>query len=221
MSDLGPYQRSYPYYNIEDESQLYWTSALENAFALLDSGKLYPEKFHLFDDLVFLFRYLEEKNYVKHSSSTFIDCLGNGGVAALLAVCFRYKQVVSVEQLEENVQIGRNLWKFLRESNQTIKATAKFKFGSFIDYFDYGCEVVFFNASEAVSTAMIDEGVLLNLFLRMCFNVLPGTIIIIFTNYLSLQTEDCKSMGFDHLQTIFSVQRSEEKSLNNFILQRC
>lgn len=222
MSDLGPYQRSYPYYSIEDNSQQYWSAALEDSFFLLDqASKENPSQCRLFDDLVFLLRYLEEKNYVKPASSAFIDCLGNGGVSALLAVCFRYKQVISVEQIEDNLQVGRKLWKALRESNPAIKATAKFKYGSFLDYFDYGCEVVFFNASEVPPTLAIDEGFLLHLFLRMCANLLPGTIIIVFTSCLSLQTEDCKRMGFEYLQTIFHVARSEERALHNFILQKC
>lgn len=219
----GVYCRSFPFFQIQDKTQFYWADAVESTFFLRDFGVSsgLEAKFHHFDDLLMSFRVLEETFKIKPSQSTFLDCLGNGGISCLLAVCFRYKKCMSIELTEENLVLGRNLLTELRNNNIVQGSTVKFKLGSFLDYFDFESDVVFFNACESTPSLGFDEGYLTSLFLKMSNNLLPGTLLVIFTNFLSLETEDCMKMGFNYFTCRYKRKKDPRDSkLNTWILQK-
>jgi hypothetical protein len=222
------YNRTFPYYQIDDKEQFYWANAVESALLLREIGesKKLESKFSYFDDLLLIFRVLEEQFHIKPASTMFLDCIGNCGVACLLSVCFRYKKCISIEFTEENLSLGRELLTELRSKNVVQGSTVKFKSGSFLDYFEYEAEVVLFSTHEAKTYLGIDEGYLVGLFLKMCANLVSGSLIVVFTNFLSLDTENCQKMGFSYLQCVyerlptFQGQQHHSSHLKNYILKK-
>ena len=47
---------------------------------------------------------------------------------------------------------------------------------------------------------MFDEGILVDLFFRLCKRIMAGSYLIVVTYCLNLYTKDCINLGHDHIE---------------------
>jgi hypothetical protein len=232
-NDEGIFCRSFPYYHIVDDEQLYWSKINESALFIQDLilnqtvSDAFPSVHDVshycsssFNDIMLIFRILEESFGLISSRSSFLCCSGHSGIECLLASCHEYKDNVSIEMTETSAITGKSLISVLfsgkkatNEEHQTNERKIQLITGSFLDYFSSQANVIlidstsfcyFPSASVSASSccsnspfSMIDEGYLVALFLKVCINLVSGSYVIIFTSQmLSLNEQALEEMGF-------------------------
>jgi hypothetical protein len=236
--DSGIYHRSFPYYHIGDDKQRYWSKINESALfvsdLILNSSVTTDEVSSYcassFHEIMLILRILEDLFGLVSSRSSFLCSSGHSALEGLLASCYGYKDIVSIEMTEPSAETGKNLISLLASARKTAGNEQNHVYiqviaGSFLDHFTSQADVVLFDSTSfccfpsvsflcesTVSFSMIDEGYLVALFLKVCIGLTSGSYVIIFTSkksLLSLNEQALEKMEFSsYLKCVY--QKDDE-----------
>jgi hypothetical protein len=149
------------------------------------------------DAILFSMRYLESLNY-PFKEKRFLDCFASCAEACLYASLFGFRHLFSIERSDETFDAAV---RFLEDNAEFIDyADIELVEGSVQDYFLCDFDVYFLDVS-CFSKTMIDEGILINLFMRLCSGVLPGSYLVLVTGSMEIDPDDYIDDGtgmFEH-----------------------
>lgn len=153
---------------------------------------------NVFQIILFSLKYLADTLVVDYKTCSFIDCMSDGGEASLYASTFNFRRLTSLELTEDGATRTHDILKKLPE----IKGKVSVRYGCMRELFEEDHDVYFLDCTILKDT-MLDEGLVVQLFFKLCKRVLSGSLAILVTTAaqtdLSVAIDDC-----EHMQTLFT-----------------
>lgn len=210
----------FPYTDIDIHSQKYWVDMLDNAQMVEDVLRSKGFPCPLFQQALTSFRLLEEMLGVRPADMHFVDCLSNGGAAALAAVCFGFGTITSIDISKRGKDTSKALLADLRKKGIGSK-TKKVDFidGAMQDFLPLEATLVFCNLFEQGEECFLDEGIVVQMLFDLSKRLITGALIVVLNGYLALDNESLKEMDILHIRCLQSMKRRGESDCNIWILQ--
>ena len=226
MSSLPPsshYTLTYPFHSVDANDIIKyskivgkWFAFEESLYKLLDdnntSGGESTWKYRSvktnFLALMRSLMYIKEHCYIDSGSSKFLDCFGYGGSSLFVAISFdMFTEFESIEFSEEGCRYGKQVLSNVDESiiDKKNKRLISFRCGSAQDYFSFDATVVYMNCT-IFDESTVDEFPLISLILRLSGRLQPGSLLIIVTTCMRLETASCEKLGFAGFDCLYSQE---------------
>jgi hypothetical protein len=144
----------------------------------------------VYDSLIVALSFLSDIKKVDLKTRAFVDCMdSNGGEALLIASTYKFNLSRSIcmnKEIYENAY--SNIKKYIAYNSKMNWDKLACKEGSFQDLFTPTSDVFYLNLMPLNSKhSMCDEGVIVELYFRLCSQCLRGSYAILITSILDLQ----------------------------------
>ena len=189
----------YPYNYITEEEVTQVVDNVESVY--LVKSILHPnteKESKLFEAILLSLSFLRDNFHINYKIRSFVDCMGSCCEATLYASTFNFDMLRSIEIVPEGVSKARNMLKLLPH----LKGKVELFYGTMRDYFPTDFDIFFLDCCS-FKNSMLDEGIIIELYFKLCRSVLAGSYGILLTQMQSF--DPIKDFGTNHVEIILTT----------------
>lgn len=189
----------YPYNYITEEKVTQVVDNVESVYLVKSILHPHTEKeSKLFEAVLFSLSFLRDNFYIDYKIRSFVDCMGSCCEATLYASTFNFNTLRSIEITPEGVSKARNMVKTLPH----LKGKVELFYGTMRDYFPAHFDIYFLDCCS-LKNSMMDEGIIIDLYFKLCLSVLAGSYGILLTQMQSF--DPIKDFGTTNVEIILTT----------------